>query len=65
MPARRGSGGRIPDNLRPDHELFARLQLTLPQELNRRLEKFCDDEERAKSWVTQKALDMWLEKKGY
>lgn len=64
MAQRRGSGGR-PAFGSPERELYERLQLTLPPELNARLTKYCDDDERAKSWVVQKALDKWLTEKGY
>jgi hypothetical protein len=30
-----------------------------------RLEKFCEEDERAKSWAIQKALEAWLDGKGY
>ena len=30
-----------------------------------RLEKYCEDEERAKAWVIGKAVDSWLTGKGY
>ena len=29
------------------------------------IEKFCEDDERAKSWAVQKALDKWLSERGY
>ena len=38
---------------------------SLPHDLNVRLNKFCEDEERARSWAVQKALDKWLTEKGY
>jgi len=61
----RGSMGRIPDSKIAEHEMFERLNITLQPDLNRRLCKFCEDEERAKSWVIQKALDKYLTKEGY
>lgn len=64
MAQRRGSGGRPLMGSEP-HELSARLNLTIPQDLNARLNKFCEDDERARSWVVQKALDKWLSEKGY
>ena len=64
MPTRRGSGGR-PAFGSPERELSERLQLTIPHDLNERLNKYCEDDERARSWVVQKALDKWLAEKGY
>lgn len=64
MPVRRGSGGR-PAFGSPEHELSERLQLTIPHDLNQRLNKYCEDDERARSWVVQKALDKWLKERGY
>lgn len=61
----RGASGRIPDSRADDHQTFINAHFTLPPELHARLGKYCDDEERAKSWVAQKALDAWLTKKGY
>ena len=42
-----------------------RFNITLPPSLVERFEKYCEDEERAKSWCIQKALDKWLAEKGY
>ena len=64
MAQRRGSGGR-PMLGTPSQEPSERLNLTIPHDLNVRLEKFCEDDERARSWVVQKALDKWLSEKGY
>lgn len=64
-PERRGSAGRIPDKISKEKKRFLTQHYTCPPDLVARLEKFCADEERAKSWVIQKALDMWLSKKGY
>jgi hypothetical protein len=61
---RRGSGGRPPYGSEPEF-LSERLNLSLPHDLNVRLNKFCEDEERARSWAVQKALDKWLAEKGY
>ena len=64
MPQRRGSGGRPAFGSEPT-ELCERLQLTIPHDLHVRLTKYCEDDERAKSWAVQKALDKWLAEKGY
>ena len=61
---RTGSGGR-PALGSPSKEKSQNLNLTIPAELNRRLTKYCEDEERAKSWATQKALDIWLTERCY
>ncbi len=64
MATRRGSGGRpmlgVPRGERAD-----KLNLTIPHDLHERLIKYCEDDERAKSWAVQKALDKWLSEKGY
>jgi len=44
---------------------FERYQITLPPSITERLDKYMEDEERPRSWCIQKALDEWLEKKGY
>lgn len=61
---RNGSGGR-PLLGSPPEEKSERLNLTIPHDLNERLTKFCIDDERARSWVVQKALDVWLTERGY
>ena len=64
MAKRTGSGGRPPYGT-PQGSKSRQLNLTIPLDLNARLEKFCEDDERAKSWAVQKALDKWLSEKGY
>lgn len=64
MAKRTGSGGRPPFST-PQGRHSKQLNLTIPLDLNARLEKFCEDDERAKSWAVQKALDVWLSEKGY
>ena len=64
MAKRNGSGGRPPLGT-PQGRHSKQLNLTIPLELNARLEKFCEDDERAKSWAVQKALDVWLSQRGY
>ncbi len=61
---RKGSGGR-PRYVTPRDVKCERINVTLPQTLIDRLERYCEEEERAKSWVIQKALDQWFESKGY
>lgn len=61
-------GGR---NLRgiegnPEEEgLYQRVNITLPPSLLDRLDKYCKEEERPRSWCVQKAIDEWLKGKGY
>ena len=61
-------GGR---NLRgiegdPSEEgLYQRLNITMPPSILSRLDSFCQEEERSRSWVIHKAVDEWLKKKGY
>lgn len=64
-PRRRGGSGRIPDSIRPQHRTYVNERYTCPPDLHDRLLAYCNDEERAKSWVIQKALDKWLEERGY
>ena len=61
---RKGSGGR-PRLGEPTTEKSERLQLTITHELNVRLNKYCQEQERARSWATQKALEKWLSEQGY
>ncbi len=63
--ARYGNSGRVPDSKIDVYEAYRRFNITLPPEIAKRLGKYCEEDERAKSWVISKALDMWLEKKGY
>ncbi len=61
---RKGSGGR-PRYGDPSKELAVRLNLVISADLKRRLQQYCNDEERAMSWVIGKATEKWLEEKGY
>lgn len=62
---RQGSAGRVPDAVAETYQKYVNERYTCPPNLHARLVKFCEDEERAKSWVIQKALDAWLTAKGY
>lgn len=64
-PQRKGNSGRIPDSRVADYQKWIVERYSAPPELHARLLKYCEDEERAKSWVVQKALDAWLTTKGY
>ena len=56
-PQRKGASGRVPDSRADNYQKFVNERYTCPPDLHARLVKFCEDEERAKSWVIQKALD--------
>ena len=45
--------------------LYLRTNVSFPPSLLKRLDTYCNQEERARSWVIQKAVDEWLKKKGY
>ena len=64
-PQRRGGSGRISDKKSKAHVKYTAINITLQNELNERLIQYAQDEERAKSLVIQKALDKWLEERGY
>lgn len=42
-----------------------KLALTITESLDERLQKYCDEEDRAKSWVIRKALDKFLTEQGF
>lgn len=48
-----------------ESKLFVKFGISLPPDIYERLQKYCDDEEREKSWVLKKAADAWLREKGY
>lgn len=62
---RKGNSGRVPNAIMDTYEKYPRINITLPPELEKRLTEYSVKEERAKSWVIQKALEDWLSKKGY
>ena len=65
MAERKGSSGRIPDSKRPMHKLFQKVNISIGPETFDRLEIYCAEQERARSWAIQKALDLWLTEQGY
>ena len=65
MAERKGSSGRIPDSKRGRHRLFQKVNISIDPDTFDRLEDYCADQDRARSWVIQKALDSWLTDKGY
>lgn len=48
-----------------DEDKYVKIGISLNPELEKRLIKFCQDEERSISWVARKSLEEWLAKKGY
>lgn len=64
-PQRKGSQGRVPDKLKDRHRLFQKVNVSIEPTIFDRLETYCAEEERSRSWTIQKALDMFLESKGY
>ena len=64
-PERKGSQGRIPESKRSSHKLFQKINCTIDPDTFDRLEQYCEDNERARSWVIQKALADWLKSQGY
>lgn len=50
---------------KPEGEKYVRQNISLPPELLKRIEKYCQEEERQISWVFQKATDQWLKERGF
>lgn len=48
-----------------EEKKFIKFGISLPPDIYERLQKYCDDEEREKSWVLKKSVDVWLREKGY
>jgi hypothetical protein len=46
-------------------EHHVKFSMSLPPDTYARLEKYCEDEERSKAWVLNKAIIPWLEERGY
>lgn len=47
---------------KPHHVKFG---TNMPPDLLERLDKYCADDERSRSWAIQKAVDLFLKEKGY
>ena len=47
-----------------EKDKYVRTNVTMSPELQERLIRYCQKEERTMSWCIQKALDEWLAKKG-
>jgi len=44
---------------------YAKIGISLPQDILERLDKYCGDEERDRSFVIKRAVDAWLKERGY
>jgi len=60
----KGSQGRPRYGEDKDEKMY-KLALTITESLDERLQKYCDEEDRAKSWVIRKALDKFLTEQGF
>jgi len=49
----------------PNPNKAVKFSTSLPPDLFARLVKYCEDEERDKSYAIKKALDPWLSERGY
>lgn len=49
----------------PARERVIKFSTSLPPDIYARLEKFCEADERDKSFAIKKALDVWLKERGY
>ena len=49
----------------PSKPRVIKFSTSLPPDVYERIERYCADEERDKSWVIKKAVDVWLTEKGY
>ena len=49
----------------PNPNRAVKFSTSLPPDLFARLVKYCEDEERDKSYALKKALDPWLSERGY
>ena len=47
---------------KPKHVKFG---TNMPPDLLERLDSYCADDERSRSWAIQKAVDLFLKEKGY
>ena len=49
----------------PNPERAVKFNMSLPPALYARLVKYCEDNEREKSYAVRKALEPWLKEQGY
>lgn len=45
--------------------LYLRVNISMPPSLMKRLDKYMKKEDRNRSWCIQKAVDEWLQDRGY
>ena len=64
MPAKESLRGR-PRLGSPNPNRAVKFNTSMPPELFARLDKYCKDNEREKSYALRKALDPWLKEQGY
>ena len=48
-----------------EEDKYTKISISFEPKLADRLIKYCNDEERSMSWCVRKALDKWLQEKGY
>lgn len=58
----RGSEGRPTKSESENRETFRRINISLPIEICVQLDEFCEQNERARSWVIKKAVEEYLQK---
>lgn len=56
----RGSEGRPSNKEKESHETFRRINISLPIEICIQLDAYCEQTERARSWVIKKAVEEYL-----
>ena len=49
----------------PNPDKCVKFNMSLPPDLYARLVRYCEEDEREKSYAVRKALDPWLREKGY
>lgn len=49
----------------PNPKRAVKFNTSLPPDLHARLTRYCEDNEREKSYALRKALDPWLKEQGY
>lgn len=60
----KGAQGRPRYGADKDEKMY-KLALTITESLDLRLAKYCEEQDRAKSWAVRQALDKWLQEQGY
>lgn len=49
----------------PNPDKCIKFNMSLPPDLYARLVRYCEEDEREKSYAVRKALDPWLRERGY